>query len=322
MRRFDRGGYVLKTGWIGEVNVIRQSVLAPGERVSPSVRGHVKLSPLRERESAKIHARIDAFATPIRWLDSNWTAIIKEGPETTKAPATHDFAVPKDRTRNTMSDFGIGGNEAGKVLKYFVEAPKRVFNEWYKWPEDADITAYNRAARQAQNLPHCWSRLYNNESTIKPGADDYTLTTTQASSREKFTLQDISKLQARFRWAVEQGYFSNQRYRDLLQEVWGGNPTREVDQVPFRLRGAEVGVSPFELPAQDGASLGQTTSIYNFDVDHNFGRFVAPEHMVMTYMLVVRFPHRPGRVQPARRRRRPRLGLLDRPWRNDGRTAP
>ena len=35
MPRYDRGGFVLKTGKIGRMNVLRQQILLPGEVLKP-----------------------------------------------------------------------------------------------------------------------------------------------------------------------------------------------------------------------------------------------------------------------------------------------
>ena len=68
MPQYDRGGTVLKTGKIGRVNILRQQLLLPGERLRASVKGGVRLTTLREPESVGIHARVDAFVQPVRWL--------------------------------------------------------------------------------------------------------------------------------------------------------------------------------------------------------------------------------------------------------------
>ena len=78
--KYDRGGTVIKTGKIGRVNILRQQILLPGETVKPALNGPVRLTALRERESLKIHARLEAFVQPIRWLWDDLPAYLQEGP--------------------------------------------------------------------------------------------------------------------------------------------------------------------------------------------------------------------------------------------------
>ena len=65
MPMYDRGGKVLKTGKIGRVNILRQQMLLPGERLRASVNGGVRLTTLREPESVSIHARVDGFVSAV-----------------------------------------------------------------------------------------------------------------------------------------------------------------------------------------------------------------------------------------------------------------
>jgi len=76
---------------------------------------------------------------------------------------------------------------------------------------------------------------------------------------------------------------------EIVKETWKGDGSREVDQVPIMLDQVEVGVNPREIPATDGASLGQWQSLFDFDIDHSIRGVVAPEHCIITHILTVRF---------------------------------
>ena len=279
---FDRGGQALKTGKIGRVNCVRQQLLLPGERLNSSVSGSVRLTPLRERESIRIHARIDAFVQPVRWLWPGLAAYLRDGQQDATVATWPTVSIPT-HPGYSMSDLGIGGDEDGiDYLSVFKLAPMRVFNEWYRWPEDADITDWEVDGPKAVNLPHSFTRMQAYDGLV--AAD-----TQVAAASNTMDVRDLSELQARFRQAMQQEWIAHDRYVDLLQQVWRAQGSREVDKVPLRLAGAEIGVNPRDMYATDGDSLGSSMALYNFTVNHRFGRYVAPEHSIVTYMFVMRF---------------------------------
>jgi len=271
-----RGGLTLKSGKIGRVNCIRQQILLPGETANISLSGNVKLESLRERDSLRINAHLGIFLTPMRWLWDGWPDYLKEGPAGATAP-------PTINTRN-WDGLGIGSYGATSVPtpRFWQDALLRVYNEWYKWPEDADATSWELDGNIAVPLQHVWNRArYDTD----PGdADDYTV-----ASATNFDVRDLSAIQARFRSAIERDVLSYNRYMELVSEMYNASGSREVDQVPRMIDQVEVGVRPRELPATDGASLGQWQSIFDFDVDHQVKQVVCPEHCVISYMLTVRF---------------------------------
>lgn len=271
----DRGGLTLKTGDIGKMNVLRQQVLLPGEVINTSIKGSVKLESLRERDSLRIHAHIAAFLTPIRWLWSDWPTYLREGPE-------GNLSIPMTATQN-LHRFGIGahsGEGATNVPSYFVEAPARIYNEWYKWPEDPDVSPSD--GWPCVPLQKAWNRARYNAT---PSAmEDYIFDPSAA-----LDVRQLAEVQARFRSAMERDVLSYNRYIELVQEMFNADGSREVDQVPMMVDQTDVGVDPRDVPAMDGASLGQWQSLFDFNVDHQIKGITAPEHSVLTYILVIRF---------------------------------
>jgi hypothetical protein len=271
----DRGGLTLKTGKIGRVNCVRQQMLLPGETANISLNGSVKLESLRERDSLRINAHLGVFMTPVRWLWEGWPQYLKDGPSGATAPPT--ISLPN------FAALGVGAADPSSVLpRFWRDSLLRVYNEWYKWPEDADATTWDDDGLVAVPLQHVWNRARYDAS---PGdVDDYEL-----PSATEFDVRDLAALQARFRSSVERDVLSYNRYMELVSEMYNADGSREVDQVPMMIDQVEVGVRPRELPATDGASLGQWQSIFDFDIDHQLKGVVCPEHCIITYMLTVRF---------------------------------
>lgn len=271
----QRGGHTLKTGKIGRVNCIRQQMLMPGETLNISLNGQVKLESLRERDSLRINAHLAVFQTPIRWLWSEWPDYIKEGPDTSRT-------VPL-ASQDDLGRYGIGGSgTALSFPKWFEDAYLRVYNEWYKWPEDADNTSVGADGNKAVPLQHAWNRCRYN---VDPNdAGDYNV-----GSATEFDVRSLAYTQARFKAAMERDVLSYNRYMELINEMYGADGDREVDQVPRMVDQIDLTVGPREIPATDGASLGQWQSLFDFGVDHQIRGVTCPEHCILTYMLVVRF---------------------------------
>ena len=274
----QRGGYTLKTGKIGYVNCIRQQIMLPGERINANLQGSVRLETMRERDVMRINAHLGVFMTPLRWLWDSFNNYVKEGPDSTKVPPT--------LSRDDLARYGVGSKNptADPVYQWFEDSYHRVYNEWYKHPEDTDISGeIGVDGAPAVPLQSHWTRLrYDNNPD---DTDDYTVT-----AGSTFNVQTLSEVQGKYRAAVKRDILSFNRWMELSKEMFNSVGDREVDQVPIMVDQVDLGVNPREMPATDGASLGQWQSMYDFQVDHSIDGIVAPEHCILTYMLTVRFP--------------------------------
>lgn len=279
MSKVSRGGHTLKTGKIGRVNCLRQQILMPGERMNISMNGSVRLEALRERDVMRINAHLATFMTPVRWLDSDFPDYIKQGPDTgINIPIT----VQED-----WSVYGLGANAlAGNtMIAWYRDSYLRCVNEWYKWPEATDFLEADVGDHGVKAVPLSknWSRLRFDTTPDESG--DFTV-----GSTSSFDVRILAEIEGKYKSAMKRDVLSFQRWMELVQQTWNGDGSREVDQVPIMLDQVEVGVNPREIPATDGASLGQWQSLFDFDVDHQINGVVAPEHCILTTLLVVRFP--------------------------------
>jgi hypothetical protein len=266
-----RGGTNLQTGRIGYINPLRQFMMQPGETIRARVNGSVKMEMLRERDALRLHAHLAHFMTPVRWIEPQWVNMIKEGPDTSIRPTA---------VQQIPGRWGLGGNIPTQIYEYWPRTVARIYNEWYKWPEDPD-KGYSEQLI-ATNLDHSWTRC---RTSAEPANDADKIVGAPA---DQFSIQDLAEVQARYQSAMRREVFSFQRYQELLQDMWGADGSREVDQVPVMLQQSHVGVNPRSLPATDAAGLGQWGSIYDFNVDDSF-TVTAPEHVIVSSILTVRF---------------------------------
>ena len=278
MSKVSRGGLTLKSGIIGRTNCLRQQILMPGERMNMNMSGNVRLETLRERDVFRINAHLATFMTPLRWLWSGWPDYVKSGGQSGIIPSLSGEA--------NLAKFGIGATNSTIVTQgchqFWQDSLLKIYNEWYKWPEDADATTWNDDGNIAVPLSKNWSRCRYDAT---PNDSD---TYTEASVND-FDIRELATTQAKFRSAMKRDVLSFNRWMELVKQTWKGDGSREVDQVPIMLDQVEVGVNPRDMPATDGASLGQWQSIYDFNVDHGIRGIVAPEHCIVSTILTVRF---------------------------------
>lgn len=292
--RYNRGGKSLKVGDIGRFSVLRQHLLLPGERMKPRISGNVRLSGLRQQTSVYLHAQIEAFTAPLRWYQTNFPTYLQEGVSTALTIDTLSWTTNFGKT----SGMGIG-QVTNNFCKWYAQAPIQIWNSWFRWPEDAKFSIttplesfYDDFGQPCVNLASAPTRIHD--------APSFDALETDVASTTVLDVRTLEKIQARFAQAAKTDWTSQERYQAFIKDVWGGQGSNEVDKIPTRLRsGAELSVMPRDLYATDGGSLGEIMSINNFNVDHSWGDYVAKEHEIVTYVMVLRFaPVFAGGVAP------------------------
>lgn len=288
MLRYNRGGKSIITGDIGRFKILRQHLLLPGERLETSVFGSVNLSALRQRTAVSLHASIEAFAAPLRWYYPGWTTYIQEGVSTAETIPTVSTGWTDIPSRGRS--LGIG-DPTSAFCRWFVDHPVQIWNSWYRWPEDtkeqispALTTFFADWGKPCVNLPFVGSRLHT-----KP-EDAFDTSEHEVQSATLFDVRTLQHTQAKLAQAAKEDWTSMDRYNDFIRDIFGAPGNDEVDKIPTRLRsGATLGVSPEDMHATDGASLGEIASLNNFKVKHSWGQYIAKEHEIVAYIMVLRF---------------------------------
>lgn len=286
--QYNRGGKSLKVGNIGKMSCLRQHLLYPGEKMNTSLKGNVRLAGLRQQTSVYLHASIEAFAAPLRWYWDDFPDYIKEGVSTVKTIPVLTGADWVNH-RSFTSNLGIGALHAD-FCKWFAQHPINIWNEHYRWGEDAkesvdtpDIDFFDFQGKACVNLPQAASRMHD-LPTFSAGLE------TSVPSAVTMDVRTLALYQARFAQAAKTDWTSQERYNIFMKDVFGAKGNNEVDKVPIKLRsGAQLGVSPRDMYATDGPSLGEIMSINNFQVNHKWDGFIAQEHMIVAYMMLLRF---------------------------------
>jgi hypothetical protein len=268
-----RGGRSLQTGKIGVLKVLRQQLLMPGETIRCRAQGSVQMEALRERHTIPINAHMAYFATPLRWLWTDFPDYLKRGESGSGFTPTLINEKP--------INLGIGGEGYARSFPaFFRDNILRCYNEWYKWPEAADVTTVTEDNLKAVNLEHHWTRCRDSGAPASSLDQD-------VGSVSSFNVQTLAAIQGNYRQAIQREVLSYDRYLDLLKNIYDSDGSREVDQVPIKFGQADVGVDPRNMRATDAAGLGQMQSMYDFNVD-DYVEFSAPEHMVIAAIMLIR----------------------------------
>ena len=213
MSKAKRGGLTLKGGKIGRCNILRQQLLMPGERVNIHMEGTVRLESLRERDVMRINAHLGVFLTPLRWLWSGFPQWVKDGP-------TGATAVPTMNAQD-FAKYGIGSYDSvvanTSMPQFFRDAPVRIYNEWYRWPEDSDIADIPTHGPIAVPLSKAWSRA-RYDATPDASAD-YEIDV----SGSTMDVRTLAEVEAKFRSAMKRDVLSYQRWMELVNETWRGD---------------------------------------------------------------------------------------------------
>lgn len=252
----------------------------------PSIRGNVRLAALRQQSSVYLDAQIDAFAAPLRWYYTDFPDYLQEGVGTAKTiPVLTGSSWTDNREITTQLGIGMINDD---FAKFYAQNLINIHNEWFRWPEDAksSVTTPSIAFFEAQgpkvvNLPTAATRMHDLPS--------FTAGETDVASVTVLDVRTLALIEARFGQAAKTDWTSQDRYQVYMKDIYGAKGNVEVDTVPTRLRnGAKLSVLPRDVYATDGPSMGELMSLSNFQVNHTWDDYVAPEHMVIAYIMVLR----------------------------------
>ena len=297
--QYNRGGRNISVGDIGRFKCLRQHLLYPGESLKTRITGRIKLSALRQRTRVYPHVHLAAYASPLRHYWDEFPQFLQEGISTVRTIPTltgTDWTDSPDRT----SQMGVGRIRTDPD-KWWAQHPINIWNEWYRFPDDTKVsvdtppaTFFDSQGKECVNLQSALTRV---RDTPTFDALEY-----QVPSATVLDVRDLVEYQKRFNQAAISDWVSVDRYNQFMQDIYGmrAKGANEVDKVPIRLqRSTELNVKARDLYAVDAAGLGEIATLNEFNVDHTFDNFMAMEHMIVAYVMVIRFAPIPDTgVQP------------------------
>jgi len=324
MTTYDRSGYRVAALKIGGVKCLRQEIVLPGETWDSSVVGEIRLGALREQMTTDIHVGLYKFFCPIRYLvDSNQFV------ELLKARNREQFAVlfTSILTPGNLSDDFLGLGRLSRSTSFNNYSVPAVFYrnigaiyEWFfKHPDDFNrrilpsfTTSHTLRLTNLEHAAFPWSLssdvsirdLYAKYGfpalhlaagiTRSRSADDVENNESADAdviSGSQLELQQLAKAHAQFRQDQMRDWMINEDvFREVLDEVYGKKIQDNVDMKPFLLDERTQWLGGRNQYATDADNLGNVSGIMEASVNHDTGRFAAPEHGILSYFLVLRVP--------------------------------
>ena len=231
MPTWDRSGRYLDGIKIGRWKCLRQDPMVAGESWQPMISGEVRFAALREQMSTPLQATMLAVWTPYRYLWDGWPAYVKQGFDATGSR-------PPTRTGKVPACLGIG--ETGDTdqvthLKWYYDNYLRVYNWHLKWPTHNDKTAINtnNASDEARfglpgvALAHTLTRGLTDELSTA----DYAMT---LPSNRSLDIRDLQVLKARYSSELELMLTGQERYKEVLSNVWKVSGVHDAEKNPNR----------------------------------------------------------------------------------------
>lgn len=292
MPTYDRSGMNLQTFKLGRVKCLRQEYMVAGEVMRPNIKGYVRLGSLREPMALDVKVDLCTFFTPLRFIDDNWIDYIKDGPDTLLTMPTTTVSVSG---AHRMDVLGIGAIEGSDVIwEAWVKSYNNLWNWNFKFPDDTSVSLTDtptdqddrRYGRKAVNLPSYETRVRATETEVTNADFQVPL----VDSNTKVSLRDLNRYAAEFRAEIARDWLASDRYAEIMQHEYGVNVDDNAEGRPYMLDHISGWMSGRDLYATDGSSLGQVAGVQKFEFDHNPGVIIAPEHGILSYVMVIRWP--------------------------------
>lgn len=289
----DLSHLVFQMGNIGRLTVLDCVPVVAGDSFEDTFVGAFKLSALRRNLSLDPCVDILSFYIPHRHIyGDDWIDFMKAGPSNPEGTPSQlgDNGVqvyPKWMGVLGLSSEIEESETPYTVPKWRVEGYNKIFNNYFKRPDDQDLDVLlevdSRGLRCA-HLKNLWSAPLNRSAQAQYGDYD-TIDVTDGTLSVFRLTEQVAALHGQ----QEKDYF-DQRYRDVMKNNFGGSTTADVDQRPTMLNRQTYWASGYDVDGTSEVSLGQYTGRVDFSFNFKTPRKFIPEHGAVWTVAVVRYP--------------------------------
>lgn len=278
-----RNGASVRTSWwscgrFGQIQVLDVLPVIAGQSLSMRMNARAMLSPLRRPMG--LDARVDTFGffVPHRWVyGDTWNKFIEEGIDESQTFATWTAPAAIE---------SLPGIRSGGTYPLWKLKPLNMFwNRYVRDPRDPITLAEDAvpgaaavkgmsAARvrefglPAAHLPHI-TNLGNRHTAVDDNDRYYEVAV--SDSAVKIDMPMLAQMRARYNSEEDRSWFNN-RYADILADIWGGMAPPDADQRPRFLFYDQNWFSGREVYGTDDASLGSFVGKADMPITAGFGR--------------------------------------------------
>jgi len=282
---YDLTHYSHTCGNIGGLQTISVIPTLPGDSFDITCKMQFKLSPLVRSLSQDAIVDMYAFWVPHRHIYTDWATWLKGGYDegTTLGSLSTGPSVG-------IACVGrrIGGSET--VPTWLLAGYSRIWNRYFKHPATADF-ADNGLLSAAASDRYYGRAICHIKTPWNTGVADTTTTADRdyTISGSVVDLPDFALQQARLKTELDRDWFSV-RYKDLLENTWGGDANIDGDQRPDLLMRSSQYLSAWDVESTDTAAVGSYTGRAAGIGELTIPRRFIPEHGVIWLMCSVRMP--------------------------------
>jgi len=182
--------------------------------------------------------------------------------------------------------------KSAKISMFYVRHWNNVYNWHFRWPETNAVSLTDTPANEdtrkfgriGVNLESALTRFMDTDFSEQSGL-------TVDISEDELSLHDLVKSQALLKGHQRRDWLTGERYQEILQTLFRSKGSAEPDKVPTLLSEYSQWLAGEEIWATDASNLGAVAGLMQIKIDWQLPfRYVAPEHMLFSYHLVMRVP--------------------------------
>jgi hypothetical protein len=292
----DLSHLVFDCGKVGRLQTLTVVPVIAGDSYEEDLIGSFRLSPLRRGLASDCVVDVLSFYIPHRHAyGDEWVEFMKEGMKST--PLSKGIAG----TAACVSFLGYSGGSIGEgsyrsMPKFITHGYGAIWNNYFKVPYDPDrvvkqsdvvlpITDDNRFGWKCANLKNIWT------TPLPPNSTEFNeFTGTVSGATATLDIMDLDRAYAELHTEQERDFFMGNRYRDVMEDGFGGHANIDADQRPELLKRTTFWASGYDVNGTDQSSLGQYSGRTMQSFQHKVPRKYIPEHGCVWTVVLCRFP--------------------------------
>ena len=256
-----------------------------GDSIELNFEGVFRISELRRNLTIDVRAHMFSLFVPDRHIHGqDFIDFIKQGVDETITFNGVNLGAEE-------LFYVASGDATGTVPLTMVAGYNRIWNRYFRAPTDTASELSDTDFGTGEGNTKKYGRLCGREKRVWTTGIDATV---DASDREvsavtTLDILDLERTRARYRTEQQRDWF-NQRYTDLLQDVYGGFANADADERPTLIARDSTWISGYDVDGTGDANLGTYAGKSAGQVRHGFRRKFFPEHGYLWVMALLRFP--------------------------------
>ena len=283
---YDLSHFEFSAGQVGRLQTLACIPIIAGDSIELNMQGIWRQSALRRNLTVDAHVDNFAFFVPHRHIyGDDWINFIKQGTDETVTFSTINLGAEE-------IDYIASGSATGVLPLWRFAGYNRIWNRYFRAPTDVTAELSDTDFGTGDSNRKQFGQLCGRIKTPWTSGINATV---DASDREASTagnvldILDLERVRARYRTEQQRDWF-NQRYTDLLEDVFGGFANADADERPTLIKRQHHMLSGYDVDGTDAAALGTYSGKSVGTCGLSFPRRFFPEHGALWIMTLMRYP--------------------------------